>query len=112
MDQRQLINRINTKEWVKANSMQNSHKYRDAFVKKYGGVFERIGAAWVWNDKLLIEEKPTKLWIFYKNDGMMCLVENFMDFCRKNDLSKSAMYDVMNGRRKSHKGFVKVEKVI
>lgn len=113
MDQRQLINRVNSKEWVKANSMQNSHKYRDAFVKKYGGMFEQAGAAWTWTDKVQEEdEKPTKLWIFHKADGGTHLVQNFMEFCRQNDLSKSAMYELMAGKRKSHKGFVKVEKLV
>lgn len=112
MDLKKTINIVNSKEWVKANSMNNSKLFREAFTKKYGGVFEKVGAAWVWREKLKIEEKPTKLWLFYKTDGTKFIVDNFMEFCRNYSLSKSAMYELMSGKRKSHKGFVKIEKLI
>lgn len=113
MDLRQSVNRKNSRAWVKANDSANSHLYRDAFVQKYGGLFERMGGVWMWTDKVPTKEtEPTKLWIFHKSDGGTYLVQNFMEFCRIHDLSKSAMYELMNGKRKSHKGFVKVEKLI
>jgi hypothetical protein len=113
MDLRQLVNRKNSRAWVKANESNNSDLYRNAFVQKYGGMFERMGGVWVWRDKVANKvADPTKLWIFHKSDGMTYMVQNFMDFCRIHDLSKSAMYELMNGKRKSHKGFVKVEKLI
>lgn len=113
MDIKKLINRKNSREWTKANGSTNSHLYREAFVQKYGGIFEQVGAVWVWREKApKKEEQPTKLWIFHKADGGTHMVQNFMDFCRTHDLSKSAMYELMAGKRKSHKGFVKVEKLV
>lgn len=113
MDITKLVNRQNSREWIAANARPNSHKYREAFVKKHGGVFEKTGAVWCWNKKApKQEEQPTKLWIFHKADGGTFMVQNFMEFCRIHDLSKSAMYEVMSGKRKSHKGFVKVEKLV
>lgn len=112
MNIKKLVNKQNSREWIKANSMSNSHLYREAFTKKYGGIFKKSGAMWLWEEKITIEDKPTKLWIFHKNDGGSYIVENFMEFCRSNELSKSAMYEVMNGKRKSHKGFIKIEKLI
>ena len=112
MKHKELINRVNSKEWVKANSTTNSHLYREAFIKKYGGIFEKIGNAWKWNEKVPTKEEPTKMWIFHKADGGTFVVTNFMEFCRNHELNKSAMYEVMGGKRKSHKGFIKVEKLI
>jgi hypothetical protein len=113
MDLKQSVNRKNSRAWVKANDSANSHLYRDAFVKKHGGLFEKMGGVWVWTEKVpVVGTEPTKLWIFHKSDGGTYMVQNFMEFCRIHDLSKSAMYELMNGKRKSHKGFVKVEKLI
>lgn len=112
MDIKKLINIKNSREWTKANDSTNSKKYRDAFVQKYGGCFVKKGSIWLWNEKTEEKEQPTKLWLFYRQDGVAFTVENFMEFCRNHNLNKSAMYDVMNGKRKSHKGFTKVEKLI
>lgn len=113
MDIKKLINRKNSKPWVLANEASNSNLYREAFVKKYGGQFEKNGKLWLWNENTKTEERqPTKLWLVTRNDGVSFMFENFMEFCRNNDLSKSAMYELMAGKRKSHKGFVKVEKLI
>jgi hypothetical protein len=113
MNSTQLINIKNTREWVKANETASSHKYRSAFVEKYGGRFIKTGLAWKWDEKPEeTEQTPTKLWMFTNSTGASFLVQNFMEFCRIHDLSKSAMYELMNGKRKSHKGFIKVEKLI
>jgi hypothetical protein len=113
MDIKKLINRKNSREWAKANDSANAKSYREAFVNRFGGIFEKMGAIWFWKDKApQIEEQPTKLWIFHKADGGTFMVQNFMEFCRMHDLSKSAMYELMAGKRKSHKGFVKVEKLV
>ena len=113
MDIKQLINKQNSRAWISANGKPNSHLYREAFVKKHGGIFEKNGMMWVWREKAPVqEEQPNKLWIFHKTDGGTFIVQNFMEFCRIHELSKSAMYELMNGKRKSHKGFVKVERLI
>lgn len=112
MDITKLVNKQNSREWIAANAKPNSHKYREAFIQKHGGVFERLGNSWIWKEKGQEEKTPNKLWLFTKSDGVSFMVDNFMEFCRNHELSKSAMYEVMNGKRKSHKGFIKIEKLI
>jgi len=112
MDIKKLINRRNTKPWVQANETTNSEMYRDAFVKKHGGRFVKNGRVWFWEEMIDEEKQSNKLWLITRNDGVSFMFDNFMEFCRINNLSKSALYDVMHGRRKSHKGFVKVQKLI
>lgn len=113
MDIKKLINTKNSRQWTKANDTATASKYRDAFVKRYGGMFEKKNGVWLWTDKVPTKEtEPTKLWIFHKADGGTFMVQNFMEFCRIHELSKSAMYELMAGKRKSHKGFVKVEKLV
>lgn len=113
MDIKKQINIRNTKPWVQANETTNSTKYREAFVKKYGGCFKRNRNLWIWSEKVdKPQEPPTKLWLFSRNDGVSFMSENFTEFCRTHNLSKSAMYELMSGKRKSHKGFVKIDKLV
>jgi hypothetical protein len=112
MDIKKLVNKPNTREWVRANGSTNSKLYREEFVNKYGGQFVKNGKSWLWEEIVDEKPQPNKLWLFTKTDGISYMVENFMEFCRLHELSKSAMYELMNGKRKSHKGFIKVEKLI
>jgi hypothetical protein len=112
MDIKKLINVKNTKPWVKANETSNSNKYRDAFVQRYGGLFKKKNNSWMWFEHTDEQIQPSKLWMFTRNDGVSFMVENFMEFCRVNSLSKSAMYELMAGKRKSHKGFVKIDRLV
>jgi hypothetical protein len=112
MDAKRLINVKNTKMWVKANESSNSNKFRDAFVQRYGGIFKKQGSSWVWSEHFEEKIQPSRAWLFTRNDGVSFMVENFMEFCRINSLSKSAMYELMAGKRKSHKGFVKIDRIV
>ena len=119
-----LVNKRNTREWVKMNDNSKSHLNRDRFIKEHGGAFEREGKEWVWYEHSVLAgpkvEVPTivpepvtdtrlrqarKEFVFINKDGIEFLTDNFTKFCRKNDLNKSAMYKVMNGDRNHHKGF-------
>jgi len=105
-----LVNKRNTREWVKCNDDSKSHIWRDNFISEHGGEFIKEEKSWVWKEKEEIEEdtrikQERKDYIFINKDGVEFLTDNFTKFCRNNDLNKSAMYKVMSGERNHHKGF-------
>ena len=106
-----LVNRRNSKTWIKMNDNSKSHIWREKFVTEHGGEFVKNGRFWEWqtihssepNDVEVNETVP--LYEFKDKDGIIYLADNLMKFCRDHDLNKSAIYKVMNGDRKHHKGF-------
>ena len=106
-----LINRRNTREWIKCNDDSKSNTWRNEFIEEHGGEFVQNGRYWEWKEKTpeIIKDdrikQERKDYVFINKDGVEFLTDNFAKFCRKNDLNKSAMYKVMSGERTHHKGF-------
>jgi hypothetical protein len=110
------VNKRNTREWALFNGNSKGQSNRDKFVEKHGGEFKKIGAEWVWESRVkkTIEFAHTKkkrtIYIFTDKDGIKYITDNFTGFCRDRKINDSAMYDVINGKRKSFKGFT-VERI-
>lgn len=56
-------------------------------------------------------EKTFDTWIITNNNGETLTVNNLNKFCKENNLNPSCMRDIYYGRMKSHKGWIKVEKI-
>jgi hypothetical protein len=98
------INRKYSPTWVYCNDNSRSNYFRSKFVEKYGGKFVKENSnyySWEENKKLDVRRK----FIFEDRNGIVFVVENMYDFCKRNDLKRPAMYEMIAGKRKSHKGF-------
>ena len=101
-----MVNRRNSRTWVKMNEDSKSHIHREKFVAEHGGEFVQNGRFWTWqNIHITVDEDQKPLYEFKDENGVTYLVDNLMKFCRQNDLNKSAIYKVMGGERSHHKGF-------
>jgi hypothetical protein len=102
-----LVNKRNTRDWVKCNEDSRASHWRNVFIEEHGGVFEQEGRQWLWKENTVDTRKKQerKEYIFINKDGVEFLTDNFSKFCRQNDLNKSAMHQVRNGERNHHKGF-------
>ena len=104
-----MVNRRNSRTWVRMNGDSKSHIWRDKFISEHGGEFVKNGKFWEWQTIHSSETKEVReektLYEFKDEEGITYLVDNLMKFCRENDLNKSAIYKVMNGERSHHKGF-------
>ncbi len=100
------VNKVNSKTWVKMNDDSKKIMWRKKFLEEFGGKFE--GKLWIETVKE-VENKPevkeTRKILVINPDGMVDEVENFTKYCRERELSRSAMYEVMKGLRKQHKGY-------
>lgn len=109
------VNKKNSREWSFFNDNSRGAHNRTKFTEKYGGIFVKIGRDWVWNSMKKTEiafshrKSTRKLFLFTDKEGIKYVSDNFVGFCRDHNLTKSAMHDVLVGKRKQHKGFVVIE---
>ena len=104
--QREDVNKKNTYTWEKMNNDGRASTWRKQFISKYGGQFE--GELWketITKPESKPEVKETRKILVINPDGNGDEVENFTKYCRERELSRSAMYEVMKGLRKQHKGY-------
>ena len=97
-----LINRRNTREWVKCNEDSKAHIHRESFISEHGGEFIKNGRSWEWH---YIHIDVKSKYELTDENGNITIVENLSKFCRQNDLNKGAIHKVINGERSHHKGY-------
>jgi len=102
MFDKENVNKRNTRTWVKMNDDAGSKKHRNIFCKQYGGEFNKIGRYFQWEE---FEKEPEKRITVFEREGEVFEVSNVMEFCREHNLTKSALYEVVSGKRKQHKKF-------
>jgi hypothetical protein len=97
------VNKRNSLTWTACNDDSRSGIWRKLFLESFGGKFTREGRYWIWDENKK-QEVPRKCWIFSKENKEVRII-NFLEYCKDNNLSRSAMYEVMNGKRRQYKGY-------
>lgn len=111
------INKKGSQTWLLCNDNSKSQYFRNKFISENGGKFVK-NRYWEWivekteeEIKQEIIDNSKKFWIFNDASGKEYVVDNLTDFCNKHSLARQKMYDLMSGKRKTHKGFTFVSKV-
>jgi hypothetical protein len=97
------VNKKYSLTWVKCNDDAKSSHFRKKFIDEFGGEFVKQGRDYIWQ-----EIKPVSLrrkFVFEGPDGSIHFIENMYDFCKKNDLNRAPMYEMIAGKRKQYKKF-------
>lgn len=100
---REDVNKKYSQTWVKCNDDSKSKYFREKFIQQFGGEFVKEGSYHKWQ-----EIKPVSLrrkFIFEGPDGQIHFIENVYDFCKRNDLNRSPMYEMIAGKRKQYKKY-------
>lgn len=107
VDLEERVNRRNTKLWFMMNENSRSNLHREQFVKDNGGMFyQNDRGDWMWKNDYVVKNG---YWLKRRDTGEKVFFENMSEFCRKNDLSIVKICEIMNGKRKSYKGWEPVE---
>ena len=120
------VNKKGSFTWTRCNDDARSPYFRNNFCSKFGGSFTRNGRYYEWTPSLnevliqpnIIEEAkqedtgPKKTWIFKDPEGNLVKTTNVQIFCKEKNLTRSSLYDVMSGKRSSHKGYSFIETTI
>lgn len=101
------INKPNSSTWTACNNDSKYKIYRKEFLAAFGGEFIQNGRYVKWQtiQKTQPVYVPKRLLYFIDPNKRLVGIDNVMEYCVTHKLSKSAMYDVLKGKRKSHKGY-------
>lgn len=102
----ETVNKRGTKLWIQMNDSSKSDQRRDSFIKEHGGVFLKDGKYWKW--KSPIDEK-NGYWLKRVDTGEKTFFENMSEFGRIHGLTTVKICELLNGKRKTYKGWTAVE---
>lgn len=100
------VNTKGSKLWLKMNDNSKAAKMRAHFVERYGGFFIADGRYWKW--KSPVDEK-NGYWLKRVDTGEKTFFENMSEFGRQNGLTPVKICELLNGKRKTYKGWTAVE---
>lgn len=89
----------------RSHSEESKEKMSQKTIKKFGKDNPNYGRDYK------EEEKTFDTWRLLNINGSEIIVDNLSKFCRENNLNPTCMRDVYYGRMRSHKGWIKVEKI-
>lgn len=100
------VNRKGSKLWVKMNDNSKSALFRNQFVSENGGFFERNGRNWKW---VSAREVKNGYWLKKVDTEEKTFFTNMTEFGEKHGLSPVKICELLNGKRKTYKGWTAVE---
>lgn len=100
------VNTRGTKLWTQMNDNSKSAKARNHFVQEHGGLFRREGRYWKW-----VTDVATKngYWLKRVDTEDKVFFENMKEFAEANGLTSNKICELLNGTRKTYKGWTAVE---
>lgn len=100
------VNRKNSVLWLRMNDNSRSHIFREKFIKDNGGLFEKEGRYWKWISNTKVNNG---YWLKRVETGEKKFFENMTEFGKENGLTAVKICELLNGKRKTYKGWTAVE---
>lgn len=101
-----FVNRRGSKYWIMMNDSSKAKLHREAHIKKYGGFFEKQDRFFIWRSP--VEEK-NGYWLKNIHTNEKTFFSNMKEFGEKNGLTAVKICELLNGKRKTYKGWTAVE---
>lgn len=100
------VNTKGTKLWLQMNDNSKAAKMRSIFVQQHGGFFILEGRYWKW--KSPVDEK-NGYWLKRVDTEEKVFFENMTEFGKMHGLTPVKICELLNGKRKTYKGWTAVE---
>jgi hypothetical protein len=100
------VNRRGSKIWIMMNDNSRANSSRQSFIERHGGSFYREGKEWKWRSP--VKEK-NGYWLKRVDTGEKVFFDNMSEFGRINGLSAVKICELLNGKRKTYKGWTASE---
>jgi hypothetical protein len=101
-----VVNRRGSKLWTQMNDNSKAEKHRAKFVQDHGGAFFREGRYWTWKSEIKIKNG---YWLKRVDTGEKVFFSNMAEFGLEHGLTSVKICELMNGKRKTYKGWTASE---
>lgn len=102
----EIVNTRGTKLWTQMNDNSKASKFRAQFVQQNGGFFTQEGRYWIWKSPI-VEENG--YWLKRVDTGEKTFFTNMTEFGKKHEIGVVKICELLNGKRKTYKGWTAVE---
>jgi len=102
----EAVNKRGSRLWIQMNDNSKSEKYRQRFIETNGGFFIQDGRYWVWKTP---ETEKNGYWLKRVDTGEKTFFENMTEFGKLHGLTPVKICELLNGKRKTYKGWTAVE---
>jgi hypothetical protein len=100
------VNNRGTKLWTMMNDNSKASKHRARFIQEHGGFFSQQGRYWVWTNPV---KEHNGYWLKRVDTEEKVFFENMSAFGKQHGLSAVKICELLNGKRKTYKGWTAVE---
>jgi hypothetical protein len=102
----EMVNTKGTKLWVRMNDNSKSAKHRARFVEEHGGFFSQERRYWRWTSAA---KEKNGYWLKRVDTGEKTFFENMTEFAESQGMTAVKICELLNGKRKTYKGWTAVE---
>lgn len=100
------VNKKGSKVWIMMNDNSRAKICREHFIIKHGGFFAKEGKHWKWTSPA---KEKNGYWLKRVDTGEKVFFETMKEFCQKYDILPVKVCELLNGKRKTYKGWTAVE---
>ena len=103
-----LEDEVNTKGsriWYKMNDNSKAKFNRENFTKEHGGFFSYQNRMWIWTSPV---QERNGYWLKKVDSEEKVFFENMTEFGNKHGISPVKICELLNGKRKTYKGWTAV----
>jgi hypothetical protein len=100
------VNNRGTKLWTMMNDNSKAAKNRAKFVQQHGGFFSQEGRYWVWTNPV---REHNGYWLKRVDTEEKVFFESMTKFGEEHGLTSVKICELLNGKRKTYKGWTAVE---
>jgi len=102
----QAVNTRGSKLWMQMNDNSKAAKRRQMFVSENGGMFRQEGRYWTW---LPPEDLLNGYWLKNVSTGEKVFFQSMTEFGKQHGLTPVKICELLNGKRKTYKGWTASE---
>lgn len=102
----QVVNTRGSKLWTQMNDNSKAPKFRAQFVQNNGGMFRQDGRYWVWMPQ---EDLLNGYWLKRVDTQEKVFFPSMTKFGQEHGLTPVKICELLNGKRKTYKGWTAVE---
>lgn len=100
------VNRPGSRIWLMMNDNSKAFLLRNQFISKHGGSFYKEGRSWKWRSPA---KEKNGYWLKNIHTEEKVFFENMTEFGKKHGLTSVKICELLNGKRKTYKGWTAVE---